>query len=62
VRGPPFNAVPFEFSQVVGTVVGTVTLTFADGNNATFAYNVDGVEQSKPITRQVFAAPGTVCQ
>ena len=62
VRGPPFNAVPFEFSQVVGTVVGTVTLTFADGNNASFAYNVDGIEQTKAITRQVFAAPGTVCQ
>jgi hypothetical protein len=29
-------------------------LTFADGNNGTFAYTVNGVSQSKAITRQVF--------
>jgi len=60
--GPPFNAVPFDPAQVVGTVVGTVTLTFIDGNNATFDYTVDGVQQAKAITRQVFALPGNVCQ
>jgi hypothetical protein len=44
------------------TPVGTASFTFADGNNATFAYTVNGVSQSKPITRQVFRAPGTLCQ
>jgi hypothetical protein len=34
--------------------VGTATLTFADGNNGTFAYTVNGVSQTKAITRQVF--------
>ena len=33
----------------------------ANGNNATFAYTVNGVSQSKSITRQVFRTPGTVC-
>ena len=35
-------------------VVGSVTLTFTDANTATFAYTVDGVTQTKTITRMVF--------
>jgi len=61
VTGPPFNAVPFDPAKVAETVVGAATFTFADGNNATFAYSVNGIVQTKPITRQVFVAPGTVC-
>lgn len=34
-----------------------MTLTFANGNAATFAYTVYGTMQSKAITRQVFNAP-----
>jgi hypothetical protein len=60
VTGPPFNAVPFPPSAVE-TVVGTATVTFADANNATFSYTVNGIAQTKAITRQVFAEPGTVC-
>jgi hypothetical protein len=62
VSGPPFNAVPW--SMVSGVTVGDVTLTFTDGNNASFRYRVDNVEQTKPITRQTLTAPGTgtVCQ
>jgi hypothetical protein len=41
---------------------GTATLTFSDGNFATFDYTVDGIAQTKQITRDVFAPPGTVCQ
>ena len=62
VSGPPFMGVAFDSSKVVETPVGTATVTFADGNAATFAYTVDGAAQSKAITRQVFVAPGTVCQ
>jgi hypothetical protein len=64
--GPAFGAVPF--GPVQHNPAGTVTFTFTDGNNGTFAYNVDlgdGVNkasQSKAITRQVFRPPGTVCQ
>ncbi len=59
--GPAFNAVPFNPAQVTVTQVGTGTLTFTDGNNGTFAYNVFGVSQSKAITRQIFANPVSVC-
>ena len=54
--GPPFNAVPFNPAAVVGTNVGTGTLTFSDANNGTFAYTVNGVSQMKNITRQVFGS------
>jgi hypothetical protein len=60
--GPAFSAVPFLPANVVATPVGTLTLTFSNGNSATFAYTVNGVTQSKPIVRQVFRTPGTVCQ
>ena len=65
--GPPFNAVPFDPKRVTATPVGTLTITFADGNAATFRYAATlgapprAVEQSKAITRQVFRAPGTAC-
>jgi hypothetical protein len=60
--GPAFDAVPFNPANVVLTAVGTATFTFSDGNDATFAYTVNAVSQAKAITRQVFQAPGTVCQ
>jgi len=42
--------------------VGTATFTFTNGNSGTFNYTVNGVTQTKAITREVFATPGTVCQ
>jgi len=55
VTGSPFDAVPFDTSKVVETVVGLATLTFADdGSSATFAYTVNGITQSKQIVRQAF--------
>ena len=61
-RGPAFNASPWDRNQVTVTQVGSATLTFSNANNGTFSYTVDGVSQSKPITRQVFANPVTVCR
>lgn len=59
--GPAFSANPWNPAAVTVTQVGTATLTFADGNRATFAYTVNAVSQTKQITRQIFRAPGTVC-
>ena len=62
--GPRFDA--FDPAKVVNTPVGTATVTFANGNAGTFAYSVNvgagPVSGSKPITREIFRAPGTVCQ
>jgi len=52
--GPPFNSVPFNPALVRSTAVGTGTLTFTDANTGTFAYTVNGISQTKTITRQVF--------
>jgi hypothetical protein len=60
--GPSFSAVPWSPAAVSVAQVGTVTLTFADGNHAAFAYTYNGVSQTKQIVREVFRAPGTVCQ
>ena len=60
--GPHFDAVPFRPTDVSASAVGNGTLSFTDGNTGTFSYTLNGVSQSKPITRQVFRAPGTVCQ
>ena len=60
--GPAFNAVPFLSAKVSMVPVGTLTLTFVNGNSGTFAYTAYGITQSKSITRQVFNAPGTMCQ
>jgi hypothetical protein len=59
--GPAFNAQPFDPSQVHVTQVGTATFSFTDANNGTFSYTVNGVSQSKPITRQVFSSPTPTC-
>ena len=60
--GPAFDAVPFDSAAVRLTAVGTATLTFNDGNTASFVYTVNGVSQTKLIAREVFRVPGTVCQ
>jgi len=52
--GPPFGAAHFDPAAVRATSVGSGTLTFSDVNNGTFAYVVNGVSQTKAITRQVF--------
>ena len=65
--GPRFDA--YDMTRVVSVPVGTATLTFADGNHATFAYSTTGAgglpaaSRSKQITRFPIAATGaTVCQ
>ena len=60
VTGPAFNSA--IWGMTTETKVGSAVATFANGNSATFAYTVNGVAQTKAITRQVFVAPGTVCQ
>jgi hypothetical protein len=58
--GPPFNRVPWTGAVTV-TQVGTGTFTFSGADNGTFAYTVDGISQTKAITRQAFSAPLTAC-
>ena len=59
---PAFNAVPWLPSGVSLTEVGSASFTFSDMNNGTFAYTVEGVSQSKAITRQLYDSPATACR
>jgi predicted esterase len=60
--GPAFSAAPWSPALVAATQVGTATFTFTAANAGTFAYTLGGVTQSKPIVRQAYAAPVTVCR
>jgi len=66
--GPRFDN--YKASDVVQPIptVGTATLTFVNGNAATFNYTTNGsgglppgVSQTKPIVRFAFTTGGTVC-
>ena len=59
--GPAFSASPWNPSGVTVTPVGSATFAFTDGNSGTFTYTVNGITQSKPITRQLYASPVPVC-
>jgi hypothetical protein len=65
-RGPPFNSIPFPALATAGGAqgsnVGTASFNFVDGNTGTFSYTVNGVTQTKAITREIFTPPGTTCQ
>jgi hypothetical protein len=52
--GSAWLGAPYNASALQATPVGTVTFTFHDRDNATMSYTVEGVTQSKAITRQPF--------
>jgi hypothetical protein len=58
-RGAPFDA--YERTRFSASAVGSATFTFTDPSNGTFTYSVNGVTQSKPITRYLFSSPATTC-
>ncbi|MDQ3025487.1 MAG: Ig-like domain-containing protein, partial [Pseudomonadota bacterium] len=59
--GPAFNSASWDPSRVSTTPVGSVSFSFGDANNGVFSYTLNGISQSKPITREVFSTPATVC-
>jgi hypothetical protein len=61
-RGPAFNSTPWNRSLIETAAVGSVTLNFSDASNATFTYTVDGITQSKFITRNIFQPAVTICR
>lgn len=49
--GPVFNALPWNTSQVVNTVVGTMRLRFLGSQNLDITYNIGNVNVAKSLTR-----------
>ena len=58
--GPVFSAQPFDPGTVTRTPVGAGILTFADADNGTFTYRVNGLEQVKSLVRFSFG-PAPAC-
>ena len=56
------STTPFNPQLVQHHVVGDATLSFSDANNGTFRYTLDGVTQTKNITRLLLGTPSTVCK
>ncbi len=44
----------YDKTRLQSNVVGSVTFSFTDRDNAVMTYTIDGITQSKPITRQPF--------
>ena len=52
--GVPWIGAAFNTAGVHLTDVGSITLDFQDPGHATFTYTIDGVTQSKPVSRFAF--------
>ena len=59
--GTPFDA-EWNPSKLTVTNVGSASFNFTDANNGTFNATVNGVSTSKPIGRETFGFPQTVCK
>jgi hypothetical protein len=57
--GPAFNANPWGAYQL--QAVGTMTVSFADGNTGSLTYTVNGIQVAKSIRRFVFSNPVPLC-
>ena len=62
--GPAFSSVPWNqpASPVTARTVGAVSFSFTNASTGRFTYTLDGVTQTKNITRNIFAAPSTICR
>lgn len=56
ISGGTSPVLPWNGAGIAMTRVGTGTLTFADANNGTFIFTINGASGSKSITRWIFAA------
>jgi YVTN family beta-propeller protein len=60
--GPPYNRQPWDPALVTRMPAGNVTFSFTDASNGVMSYTVDGITQSKAITRMVYSSPTSVCR
>jgi hypothetical protein len=60
--GRPLASIAGEQASLTTTDVGEITFTFADGESARMDYRVDGVSQSKSITREAFGSTFPLCR
>ena len=59
VSGTPFSQINGPATVFPLPTVGNFQLTFSNGENVSFNYTVDGITQTKALSRYVYVAPGT---
>jgi DNA-binding beta-propeller fold protein YncE len=59
--GPPFNAAVFDPAKVTRTPAGSLEIGVVSVNSASMIATVDGATVSKPLAKQIFAAPVPIC-
>ncbi len=59
VSGTPFNQINGPATVFPLPTIGNFSLTFSDGENVSFNYTVDGITQTKAMTRYVYVPAGT---
>ena len=62
LTGPAFNTTPWPSTPLQPITVGTMTLRFTQGNQATVTYSVNNVSVTKQIQRQVFGEMRPSCE
>jgi len=60
VTGPRFDAQPW--TSVTPREVGTMSVEFTSGNQASLTYTINGIPVTKAIERQVFAPLRPECE
>lgn len=60
-NGTPYPQINGAPASSGSDQVGTATLTFANGENATFAYSIGGTQQTKTLTRLQFGSTASTC-
>jgi chitodextrinase len=53
-KGTPVIGANYDATSLAVTAVGMLSIAFTDANNATISYTVNGLAQTKPITRLSF--------
>ncbi len=60
-NGSPFGLVPYDSTRFAPTQVGNATNAFANANNGSITYTVNGVTQTKAITKFIYSDPVPTC-
>ena len=61
-NGPSLGASPFDPALVTRIAAGNATISFSNGNAATFTYTMDGMKRTKALSREAFTGGATVCR
>lgn len=62
LTGTPFSSINGSQAFLTAPVVGSVSFAFVNGAQATMTYTLEGVTQTKVLSRYVFGSPVSLCR